>query len=561
MASTTAKRKTTKPTKNKSTEPKWEDVSGSEPLRELAQANEIHEIPLSKIRPHANNRKLWNDNSIDELAESIRELGQLEPATVRATNDPKYPYELLSGERRFRALGKLGKSSIRATIVSEETPDALVRMAAANSNRRDLDPIERAELIVLLMQPIEKGGSGLDRLAAGKAVGFQSESGTKNALRMLRLPKSIRDMVKNGKLSERAARKLIPFVDHDDFMSEIESELRDDDSRADLIAEDGWPFWLERLFDERTRPMDEREISTGNLVPGYWGRHKMLFTPTEEQMVQLAPATFSDNGEKMVVTFNCDLWDRLQTPFVKKIFEKGNRLPNRKASASEPGKPLSSEEKATEENLKRIEANKRLKDYSAKWVCMALRLQLTQSALGADMMTTFPFLLRAYLYSNRFDYLADWAFAECDIETKPISGPWGPPTKMPITANTTSIVSMWRLMLWPVSSKERSPEGLAAKGNLPDLDKLPHIQDHLVKALAKRCSVGVLDFWRDAVNEDGPQKQLLGVWLGRHTTEQLLKLCKELKLQPSVSKKSELVEFVLSSHQSKKSLPIPKAIS
>ncbi|AMV34555.1 Nucleoid occlusion protein [Pirellula sp. SH-Sr6A] len=561
MASTTAKRKTTKPIKNKSTEPKWEEVSGSEQLRELAHANEIHDIPLSKIRPHANNRKLWNDNSIDELAESIHELGQLEPATVRATNDSKYPYELLSGERRFRALGKLGKTSIRATIVSEETPDALVRMAAANSNRRDLDPIERAELIVLLMQPIEQGGSGLNRLAAGKAVGFQSESGTKNALRMLRLPKSIRDMVKNGKLSERAARKLIPFVDHDEFMSEIESELRDDDSRADLIAEEGWPYWLERLFDQHTRPMDERERSTGNLVQGYWGHHKMLFTPTEEQMVQLVPATFSDNGEKMVVTFNCDLWDELQKPLVKRIFEKRNRLPNGKVSAGDIEKPLSSEDKAAEESSKRIEANKRLKDYSAKWGSMALRLQLTHSALGADMMTTFPFLLRAYLQSNRFDHLADWSFAECDIETKPIKGAWGPPAKMPITANTTTIVSMWRLMLWPVSSKERSPEGLSAKGELPDLEKLPHIQDHLVKALAKRCSVGMIDFWREAQQEQGPQKQLLGVWLGRHTTEQLLKLCTELKLQPSVSKKSELVEFVLRSHDSKKSLSIPKAIA
>ncbi|MFO0202276.1 MAG: ParB/RepB/Spo0J family partition protein, partial [Alphaproteobacteria bacterium] len=327
-------------------------------LPSLKSSNTIIDIDLEDIKPHVGNRDLSSDESIEELAMSIEQLGQLEPATVRECPNGEYTFELLSGERRYRALQKLGRSTIRATVVRDDQPSGLVRLAAANSQRRDLNAIERAELIVRLMAPIAEGGSGLSRAAAGQAVGLQSDSGVKNAIRMLKLPESIKKLVRNGDLSERASRKLIAFVDHPAIIREIERNLSDEEARVELASMEHWPYWLENIIEDNTRPMDKTERSASDLVKGCWARYPMLFIPTDEDLAALAPFELVDGKETMRVTANCKLWDSLQKPLVEAEYNNSRSGAKKKASATTRSVSEGSDKKPTAAQLKAEEARK-----------------------------------------------------------------------------------------------------------------------------------------------------------------------------------------------------------
>ncbi len=559
MASTTSKRKPTTACKQPTTNvEKPEEYSGTNPAKALVTECLIEDIPIQQIKPHASNRNLKGDSSIYDLADSIATFGQLEPATVRATGDSKYPYELLSGERRYRALMELKRDTIRATVVRENSDDALVRLAAANSNRRDLNAVERAELISKLMRPISEGGSGLERAAAGKAVGLNSDSGTKNALRILRLPESIRTMIISGKLSERAARRLIPLLEIPAMMEKIESDLLDEENRVELMTTDEWPYWLEWTFSQFTRPMDDREISNWQVDKTFHGCDKMLFKPTAEQLQELNPIEFQVAGEKYIATTNMKLWDKLQTKALERRSVSRARNGNAKKKLDGAAPALSPEEQAEIDKENRAEADRRLKNFTAEWKSMALRCQLALNATETQKLSTLGFVIEAYLQSNRMQDIVSLAYDEADAQAKSLKSGWGSPIRLPVSHGVRYLVDWWRLMLWPVSCKPTKSKEIPGAGELPDLSKLPALQHHLVDQLSEFCGISMRDFWK-STTEEGPQQQLLTVWLGRHTIHQLQIRCKELKLSTKLEKRGELVTALIKSH-SEKMLPIPKAL-
>lgn len=101
---------------------------------------------------------------------------------------------------------------------------------------------------------------------------------------------------------------------------------------------------------------------------------------------------------------------------------------------------------------------------------------------------------------------------------------------------------------------------LVPVGELPQLDRMPRVQNANVFAIAEQCQVTFYDFWEFASNE-GSQRQLLSYCLCRHTTEQLKALVEELKLNSGdIAKRSELVEYVMSCHTGVLQLPIPKRL-
>lgn len=558
---TVTKAKKTKATKSKiDTSRKWEEVSGTESLGQQHLVNAIVELPLDSIECHKDNRHLEMDESIDDLAASIDAMGQLEPATVRQTESGKY--ELLSGERRYRALKKLGRTFIRATIVSAESDQALVRLAAANSQRKDLDPIERAELIAKLMQPVDKGGSGLERMAAGLAVGFKSDSATKNALRMLRLPAEVRDMVRSGKLSERAARKLIPFVDHSEIIEEIVDNLKDDEQLAELAATEHWPWWFENVIDKHTRPMDDTRRRCSDLVQGCWDMYPMLFELSDEYERQLAPFDVYDGDHKRRVTSNCKLWDELQKPFVEAKYNAKNKPAKSKTKPAEAAKGSDAGDAELKERRK--EQDRRLKQFTVDWQGVAMRCQLAASAPMDRRLQTLGFLLEASYQSGANDHaLMEAAYQEAETETVKVGGDFRK-LLMPARLGDEYLGKWWGLLLWPVSRSTKLAKNspLVASGELPQLDRITRIPFSSVMAIAAQCQVTFDDFWRSAAQEGGNgQRQLLAYWLGRHTTEQLKVLVKELKLNAGdLDKRSALVEYVMSCHSDRQSLPVPKRL-
>jgi len=527
-------------------------------LPSLKSSNTIIDIDLEDIKPHVGNRDLSSDESIEELARSIEQLGQLEPATVRECPNGEYTFELLSGERRYRALQKLGRSTIRATVVRDDQPSGLVRLAAANSQRRDLNAIERAELIVRLMAPVAEGGSGLSRAAAGQAVGLQSDSGVKNAIRMLKLPESIKKLVRNGDLSERASRKLIAFVDHPAIIREIERNLSDEEARVELASMEHWPYWLETIIEDNTRPMDKTERSASDLVKGCWARYPMLFIPTDEDLAALAPFELVDGKETLRVTANCKLWDSLQKPLVEAEYNNSRSGAKKKASATTRSVSEGSDKKPTAAQLKAEEARKakeakeRLSRFTHLWVGYALRCQLAEQANEESRLATLGFLVQSLAVKHDINTAIDAAYAESKLKMTSISKKWDylPAKQMPESNEYCWIEDWWANMLWP-----------STPGTLPDVDKLPAMSDEAIRALAARCKVTMKHFWKAASEDNTDQHRLLSMWLGRHTTEQLKALCVTMGKKTTLEKRSELVEYLLTEHKPSKLLPIPKELS
>jgi ParB family transcriptional regulator, chromosome partitioning protein len=526
-------------------------------LEKLTQSNKIVDIALSDIRPHSSNRDLSTDESIDQLAESIEELGQLEPATVRdigAVGASGYRYELVSGERRFRALQKLDRPTIRAVVILETRSEGLVRLAAANSQRKDLNAIERAELIVMLMKPVADGGSGLSREAAGKAVGLNSESGTKNALRMLKLPESIKKLVRSGELSERASRKLIPFADHPTIAKEIERNLADEESRVELAAMENWPYWLESIVEGCTRPMDKEQRSASDLVKGCWNRYPMLFEPTDEQLAALAPFDLQDGKETLRVTANTKLWDSLQKPLVEERFNNdrsGSKKKTTTRSVSEGStKKLTPAQEKAEAARKAKEAKERIERFTILWVGYALRCQLAEQAREEQRYATLGFLVQSLHTKHDLNQAIDAAYAESNVKLSNVGKKYsGSAQDVPEQNEYCWIEDWWSNMLWP-----------SLPGGLPEVEKLPGMSADAIRALATRCKVTMRHFWKAAAIDDSDQRRLLSMWLGRHTTEQLKAMCDTMGKLTTLHKRSDLVEFLLGHHEPAKLLPIPKEL-
>ena len=167
---------------------------------------EVSSIPISKIKTNPYQpRKFFSENAIKELARSIREGGLLQPITLRSTASG---YELVAGERRLRACKMLGMKEISAIVVPNmrECEAALLAMIE-NLQREDLHFLEEAEGYQSLMRQ-----HGLTQEELGRRLS-KSQSCIANKVRLLRLPRSIKEKIISYQLTERHARALMRLPD------------------------------------------------------------------------------------------------------------------------------------------------------------------------------------------------------------------------------------------------------------------------------------------------------------------------------------------------------------
>jgi len=160
-------------------------------------------IPLKKIKANPNQpRKNFNDSKMEELISSIKEKGILQPIAVRELKNGNY--EIIAGERRYRAAKAVGLKSIPAYILSISNDSEIMEYALIeNIQRVDLDPIEESEAFALL-----KSKYNLSQKEISKRVG-KSRSLIANSLRLLKLPSSIKKDIKNKKLTTGHAISLL----------------------------------------------------------------------------------------------------------------------------------------------------------------------------------------------------------------------------------------------------------------------------------------------------------------------------------------------------------------
>jgi ParB family chromosome partitioning protein len=165
------------------------------------------ELAVGEIAPNPDQpRRRFDDAELERLAESIRQHGVLQPVVVRrAAPDGLRPYELVVGERRWRAAQRAGLSSIPA-LVQHVEPDALLEVALVeNVQRRDLNPIELAHAFRALLS------AGRTQDEVGERVGLD-RSTVANHLRLLELPKELQEDVELGALSMGHAKALLQLV-------------------------------------------------------------------------------------------------------------------------------------------------------------------------------------------------------------------------------------------------------------------------------------------------------------------------------------------------------------
>lgn len=164
--------------------------------------NTVRSLPIHLVMPNPNQpRKVFNHDALKELSESIRQYGIIQPITVRKTREGTY--ELIAGERRLRAATLAGLLKIPAIIIEMEDDDSAIVALVENIQRQNLSFMEEA---LAYRQLIEKCHLTQEELA--KKVG-KTQSAVANKIRLLKLPQSIREIIKDNSLSERHARCLL----------------------------------------------------------------------------------------------------------------------------------------------------------------------------------------------------------------------------------------------------------------------------------------------------------------------------------------------------------------
>ena len=170
------------------------------PLKTKTQS--IFKIKLNHIHPNPNQpRKLFDVSSLNELAASISEKGLISPITVRKV---KNGYEIIAGERRWRALKHLKKRTVPAYVLDTKHSSDIMEMALVeNIQREDLNAIEESEAYAMLNKK-----HGLSHEAIAKAVGKKRVT-ISNALRLLKLPLEIKKSLIDRKISAGHARAIL----------------------------------------------------------------------------------------------------------------------------------------------------------------------------------------------------------------------------------------------------------------------------------------------------------------------------------------------------------------
>jgi ParB family chromosome partitioning protein len=172
-----------------------------------ANAGGPRRLPIEQlIANRANPRRDFDTDQLEELTSSIREKGVMQPLLVRPADSPNQ-FEIIAGERRWRAAQRAGLHEIPVIIREVDDKEALELAIIENVQRVDLNPLEEAQGYEQLIEQFSYTQQDL-----AQVIG-KSRSHVANTLRLLKLPREVRDMVSNGQLTAGHARTLITAED------------------------------------------------------------------------------------------------------------------------------------------------------------------------------------------------------------------------------------------------------------------------------------------------------------------------------------------------------------
>ena len=187
--------------------------------------------PIENLRPNPRNpRRLFTDDELDELTNSIRERGIIQPIVVRALQNDNF--EIIAGERRWRAAQRAGLHDVPVAIVEANDAQALEYAIIENVQRADLNPIEEASGYLALMDDFNRTQDEVAQIVG------KSRPHVANTIRLLKLSESVKQLVRSGKISAGHARLLVgqpnaetiahEIIDKGLSVRQLEIEMRKD---------------------------------------------------------------------------------------------------------------------------------------------------------------------------------------------------------------------------------------------------------------------------------------------------------------------------------------------
>jgi ParB family chromosome partitioning protein len=187
-----------------------------EETRTVEQGRSQRRVPIEFLKPNPRNpRRSYPETELDELAASMRERGIIQPIVVRPVRGAADSYEIIAGERRWRAAQRAGLHLVPIVPLDVSDDEALQLAIIENVQRADLNALEEAVGYQSLM-----GEFGHSQDAIAKMVG-KSRSHVANTLRLLKLPQSVQAYIAAGKISAGHARMLIGQPDPERLAREI----------------------------------------------------------------------------------------------------------------------------------------------------------------------------------------------------------------------------------------------------------------------------------------------------------------------------------------------------
>jgi ParB family chromosome partitioning protein len=203
-------------------------------LPEPGLRSEVVELPIDSLAPNPDQpRTKFDQAGLEALASSIAESGVVQPVIATRLSDGSY--ELIAGERRWRAAGMAGLKTVPTVIRDEAEAERLELALVENMVREDLNPVEEARACLALIEEL-----GLSKEDLGKRIG-RSRSQVSNLVRLLDLPDEAIELLEDGRLSEGHGRAILQAPDH-----EARKKL------ADRAADESWTV---RRTEEEARAL------------------------------------------------------------------------------------------------------------------------------------------------------------------------------------------------------------------------------------------------------------------------------------------------------------------
>ena len=260
-------------------------------IEEIASTSAV-KLKIMDIEPNRDQpRKIFDEDALAELADSIAKHGVIQPLLVRPMPDGSY--QLVAGERRWRASRMAGLTEVPVVIKELSDDEAMALALIENLQREDLNAIEEAQGIKALMDTLS-----LTQDEAAERVG-KSRPAVANALRLLKLPDSVIALVSDGKLSPGHARALLGFKDEQDIIE-----------TADLIIEKGLTVRdVEKLVKKRNKePKAEKPAARR---ASYYDEVELALTDFLGRKVKVGTKPGKESGVLEIDFFDKDYLTRL----------------------------------------------------------------------------------------------------------------------------------------------------------------------------------------------------------------------------------------------------------